>query len=302
MRAGDVAFGGANPVLRRQHLEIGIGDADQRGQRHHVAIEPGGDGDFLRRLRGVAVLAPEIELVAGAERGLVVDDFAAAIGQAAGAGTGGAGIGLLTGAAEARQQRRARDARLRVRLDEARGGRRDVQIDGLGLLHQRGQFRRTEAAPPVQRRRRVGTGQSRGLVPLPGMSSAGSGRSLVRMQPAELADHAERGQPSRDAIPAGDGRKQAVRGDVGALFHVRPPPGATPGIRRRERHPTDSLMTLDGDGLRHGHGCDASSGNPIAILAGRCRGGQSCCALDPGAVAGREPPRADRNRPVLLIP
>ena len=41
--AGDIALGGAQPVLRSQHLEIGIGDADHRGQRHHVAVEPAGD-------------------------------------------------------------------------------------------------------------------------------------------------------------------------------------------------------------------------------------------------------------------
>jgi hypothetical protein len=77
--AGDVALGGANPVLRGEHLEIGIGDAGQRRQRDHVAIEAVGDGRLLRRLRGVAVLAPEIEFVAGAERGRIVDDLAAAM-------------------------------------------------------------------------------------------------------------------------------------------------------------------------------------------------------------------------------
>ena len=74
------------------------------------------------------------------------------IGQSAGARAGCAGIGLRTGAVKARQQRRSCDTRLRVGLDEARDGRRDVQIDVLGLLHQTGQFGRTEAAPPVQRR------------------------------------------------------------------------------------------------------------------------------------------------------
>ncbi len=62
--AGDVLLGGTQPVLRRQHLEIGIGNADQRRQRHHVAVEPGGDCGFLRSLCGIAVLAPEIEFVA----------------------------------------------------------------------------------------------------------------------------------------------------------------------------------------------------------------------------------------------
>ena len=136
--------GGANPVLRGQHLEIGIGDAGQRRQRHHVAIEAVGDGGLLRGLRRVAVLSPEIELIAGAERGRIVDDLSPAIGQAAGARAGGAGIGFRTGTGEARQQRRARHARLRVGLDESRDRRGDVQIDGLGFLHQRGQLRRRE--------------------------------------------------------------------------------------------------------------------------------------------------------------
>ena len=64
------------------------------------------------------------------------------------------------------------------------------------------------------------------------------------MQPAELTTRHSAGKPSCDTMPAGDGRKQAVHGNVDALFHVRPPPGVTPGIRPRERHPTNSLMTL----------------------------------------------------------
>ncbi len=262
LRAGDVALGGPNPVLRRQHLEIGVGDADQRGERHHVAIEAGGDRGLLRRLRGVAVLAPEIELVAGAERGLVVDDFAAAIGQPAGTGPGAAGIGLLTGAAEARQQRRTRHACLGVRLDEARGGRRDVQIDGLGLLHQRGQFRRTEAAPPVQRRRGVGAGQSRGLVAFRDVQRR-VGQILGQNAARGTDDHAERGQPSCDTIPAGDGRQQAAYSTPRRV--VSRPPSAG----RKARHPAmretpDRFADdADGDGLRHGHRCDASSGTPI---------------------------------------
>ena len=53
---------GAKPVLRGQHLEIGVGDGGQRGQRDDVAIEAVGDRGLFRGLRGVAVLAPEIEL------------------------------------------------------------------------------------------------------------------------------------------------------------------------------------------------------------------------------------------------
>ena len=112
--AGDVALGGANPVLRGQHLKIGVGDAGQCGKRYDIAIEAVSDRDFLRGLQGVAVLAPEIEFITGAQGCLVVDDLAAAIGQAAGTGAGAAGIGLLTGEADIREQRRPGDPCLGV--------------------------------------------------------------------------------------------------------------------------------------------------------------------------------------------
>ena len=163
-RAGDVAAGGAQPVLRCQNLEIRIGNGSERGQRDHIAVETICRGGFLGRQRGIAVLAPEIDFISRAERGRVVDHFAAADGQAAGAGARGAGIGLLAVEVQGRQQRRAGDARLRIRLDEPRGGGGDVQIDRLCLLHQRRQFGRPKAAPPVQRRRRADTGRPRVLV------------------------------------------------------------------------------------------------------------------------------------------
>ncbi len=66
-RARDIALGGTKPVLRGKHLKIGSGDAGEGGQRNDIAIEAGGDGGFLRRLQGIAVLAPKIEFIAGAE-------------------------------------------------------------------------------------------------------------------------------------------------------------------------------------------------------------------------------------------
>ncbi len=78
--AGDIAFGGANPVLRGEHLEISVGDTGQRRQRNHIAIETVGGRGLFGGLQRVAVLAPEIELIAGAERGRIVDDLASAIG------------------------------------------------------------------------------------------------------------------------------------------------------------------------------------------------------------------------------
>ena len=67
-RAGDVALGGANAVLRGEHLEIGVCDAGERRERDDIAIETGRGGGFVGGERSVAVLAPEIDLVAGAER------------------------------------------------------------------------------------------------------------------------------------------------------------------------------------------------------------------------------------------
>ncbi len=84
-RAGDVLLGGANPVLRGEHLKIGIGDAGEGGKRNHIAIETIRDRRFLCRLCGIAVLAPEIEFIAGAERGRIVDDLASTNAQSTGA-------------------------------------------------------------------------------------------------------------------------------------------------------------------------------------------------------------------------
>ena len=54
------------PVLRRQHLEIGIGGGDHGGQADHLAVVAAGDRGFLGRAQGGAVLAPEVDFVAGA--------------------------------------------------------------------------------------------------------------------------------------------------------------------------------------------------------------------------------------------
>jgi len=58
------------PVLRREHQEIGIADCGDGRKHDHFLVEPAGDGGLLRGARGGAVLAPEIDLVAGVERGL----------------------------------------------------------------------------------------------------------------------------------------------------------------------------------------------------------------------------------------
>ncbi len=51
-----------------------------------------------------------------------------------------------------RQQRRPRHPDLRIGLHDLGNGDGDVEIENLRLLHQRGQLRRPEAAPPIQRR------------------------------------------------------------------------------------------------------------------------------------------------------
>ncbi len=245
--AGDIAFGGAYSVLRGEHLEIGVGDGGQRGQRHHVAIETVRDGRLLRRLRGLAVLAPKIELIAGAQRSRIVDDLASAIGQSAGARARRPGVSLLAGAAEARQQRRARDTRLRVRLNEACRGRRDVQIDRLGFLHQDSQFARTKPAPPVQCWRRVrGRGQPRGLVAR-GNVERRIGQILGQNAAGRTGDHAKCRKPPRRAIQARDARQRAIDGNSRvSACHIHPPPGVTPGIRPCENRQTDSRNALVG--------------------------------------------------------
>ena len=221
------------PVLRGQHLEIGVGDRRQRRQRDDVAIEAAGDRGLFRRLGGVAVLAPEIQLVAGAERGRIIDHLAAAIGQAAGAGARGAGIAFLTIAVEARQQRRARDSRLRIGLPEPRGGGGNVQIDGLRLLHQAGQLPRTEAAPPVERRRRIRCGRKPGRLVALGHVERGIGKILGQNAARGTRDQAKHRKRSRQPPAAGNAGKPAIdRSRCTSLGHTRSPPGRSrPGAR-----------------------------------------------------------------------
>ena len=68
---GEIVARDAQPVVRGEHLEIGIGDADDRGERHHLAVEAARDRGLLGGAQRRAVLAPEVDLVARAERGAV---------------------------------------------------------------------------------------------------------------------------------------------------------------------------------------------------------------------------------------
>ena len=66
----DVALIDPQPILGREHLEIGIADR-RHGRKHdHLLVETAGNGSFLCRTRESPVLAPEIDLVAGVERGM----------------------------------------------------------------------------------------------------------------------------------------------------------------------------------------------------------------------------------------
>jgi hypothetical protein len=55
-------------ILRREHLKICIGCAHHGGERNHFAVEAAGDRRFFRGAQRRAVLAPEVNLVAGVER------------------------------------------------------------------------------------------------------------------------------------------------------------------------------------------------------------------------------------------
>ena len=201
--------GGADPVLRRQHLEIGVGDAGQRGQRHHVAIEAVGDGGLLRRLRGIAVLAPEIELVARAERGLIVDDLAAAIGQAAGARARGARIGLrpvpLRLGSSAAPAIRACASAWMKRATAAAISRLTVCASSISAVSSA----RTKAAPPVERRRRVVRSSSAGGLVAVGNIERGVGKVLGQDAARRARDEAKHSDRARQARAAGTMRPPA---------------------------------------------------------------------------------------------
>ena len=97
-----------------------------------------------RRAQRRAVLAPEVDLVAGVEHRAIGVELPAPAPVPVRVTVPSKSI--------ARQQRRARDARLRIGLLDARDGGRDVEIVEIRALDQHGQFARAKAAPPVRRR------------------------------------------------------------------------------------------------------------------------------------------------------
>ncbi len=71
---GENALGGrqvaarhAQLILRRQDLEIGVGDGHDRRQGHDIAVVAGSGGALLGGIQRCAVLAPEIQHVARSE-------------------------------------------------------------------------------------------------------------------------------------------------------------------------------------------------------------------------------------------
>ncbi len=228
LRAGDVVVGDANSVLRHQHLEIGIGNGGIGRQRHHIAVKAIGIGGLFRRQRGVAVLAPEIDLVARAQRRRIGGGVAPEVRQTAGAGSGRLGTGVLHAAVQDRQQGCSCGARLRVGLNDSRRCSRNIEIDGLRLLHQRRQLARAERAPPIQRRRRCRILAARKLVARRNLE----GRiGQIRLQDA-AGRH--RRQRERDTKPETCGEPyrlhQAIRPRTFIIAHATIPPAGLQDI------------------------------------------------------------------------
>src|SRR4029079_6496404 len=67
-RCGPVGACDAQAIARLEHQEIGIGDADDRAERHHLAIETARDRKLFGGTHRAAVLARKLYLVPRAER------------------------------------------------------------------------------------------------------------------------------------------------------------------------------------------------------------------------------------------
>src|SRR6185369_3277557 len=76
-RTGEVLACDAEPILRGQHLEIGIGDSHDGTKAYNLAVIAAGNGGLLGSAESGAVFAPKIDLVVShAKRSsqIVVDD------------------------------------------------------------------------------------------------------------------------------------------------------------------------------------------------------------------------------------
>ena len=173
----DVFTRDAQPVLRVQHLEIGVQHRGDGGDFDHVAIEAAGVGEQPRGLRGVLVLAPEIDLVAGVQPELVEiisgrGDGSAGRGRRRDGRAGGrardelrpGNLVALRGIVHRQRgpQRRAGNPGLRVGLGDAGHGGGDVVVVFQRLIHDAGQLpgaeSRGEITGGAERRRRSGLG------------------------------------------------------------------------------------------------------------------------------------------------
>ena len=115
--------------------------------------------DFHARFQRRLVLAPDVDDVARAQRRRI-EPGERRHPAATAAGAAGAGAELLRGLGgrlaaveiDQRQQCGPGDPHLRIGLQDLRHRDRDIEVCRLGLLHQRREFRGSEAAPPVERR------------------------------------------------------------------------------------------------------------------------------------------------------
>ena len=175
----------------RQHLEIGVGDGGEGGQRHHLAVEAAGDRESPRRRAAARGSCPRSRsrsspLSAALIRVLRGDGARRWLSRAS----------ALAVEVDQRQQRRAGDPRLRVGLDDAGDRRRDVEVGGQRLLDQVGQLLGAEAAPPQR------SGQRR----LRHCAAPRDRPSGCRWRPADLS-RPRKQPPSGSAMPTADGMR-----------------------------------------------------------------------------------------------
>ena len=158
------------PVLRREHLEIGVANCGDGGQNDDFLVEAAGDRGLLRGSGRSTILAPEINFVAGVERGM----------EKVPLGRPGVLKTLRkTDEIDRWQEWRAGDLGLRVGLQDASDGCPDVEIGELGFLDKIGEFARAKAAPPIECRR--------GGIPSPSAVSRRDLRRKIRPLGAQYA-------------------------------------------------------------------------------------------------------------------
>ena len=83
LRRRQIATYDAELILCRQYLEIAVGDGHDRGEAHDVAIVSGDGRILLGGIKRRAVLAPEIDHVAGGETDVVLRECRRRGGHAA---------------------------------------------------------------------------------------------------------------------------------------------------------------------------------------------------------------------------